>query len=199
MKSMLDSDNFLVKRIANRVLKSENSTWNKNLREYMKEIDMRDEDWRSMSKEDIKQKVRDYDNKRWKESLETKTTLEVYKKYKKKICEEICYDNTRDSELLFRARANVLGLEDLRRHSTENLDCKICDIKEKEDLGHFLFRCSKLEKVRDRELFTQGTEVDRIGRLLFEEKNLERVKRMLGKMWKAREYHKKICEGREAR
>ena len=53
--------------------------------------------------------------------------------------------------------------------------------------------------MRDRELFTQGTEVDRIGRLLFEEKNLERVKRMLGKMWKAREYHKKICEGREAR
>ena len=108
----------------------------------------------------LKQKVRDYDNKRWKESLEEKTTLDVYKKFKKKIEEEICYDNSRDSELLFKARANVLGLEDLKRHKRENTDCKICDMKEKEDLGHFMLRCKKLECVRNRDLITEGTEID---------------------------------------
>ena len=93
----------------------------------------------------------------------------------------------------------MLGLEDLKRHSKENTDCKICDMKEKEDLGHFMLRCSKLESVRNRELITQGTEIDRIGRLLFDEKNIEKVKRMIGRMWKEREYQKKLCELREER
>ena len=62
---------------------------------------------------------------------------------------------------------------------------------EKEDLGHFVLRCEKLEWVRNRGLFTEGTEVDRLGRLLFEKENIEEVKRMLGRMWKEREFQKK--------
>ena len=72
-------------------------------------------------------------------------------------------------------------------------------MREKEDLGHFMLRCKKLEWVRNRDLFTEGTEVDRLGRLLFEKENIEKVKRMLGKMWKEREFQKKIYELREER
>ena len=72
-------------------------------------------------------------------------------------------------------------------------------MKEKEDLGHFMLRCRKLECVRNRELITQGTEIDRIGRLLFDRENIEKVKRMIGRMWKEREYQKKMCEIREER
>ena len=127
---MLETENVLVKRIAKRVLKDENNNWNKIMREYMVEIGMKNEDWETMSKDDIKKKVREYDNKRWNENLEEKTSLEVYKKYKKKVEESNCYDNSKDSELLFKARANVLVLEDLKRHKKENTDCKICDMRE---------------------------------------------------------------------
>ena len=169
------------------------------MREYMVEIGMRDEDWETMSKDDIRMKVREYDNKKWSENLEERTSLEVYKKYKKKVEEENCYDNSKDSELLFKARANVLVLEDLKRHKKENTDCKICNMGEREDLGHFVLRCEKLEWVRNRRLFTEGTEVDRLGRLLFEKEKIEEVKRMLGKMWKERGFQKKIYELREER
>ena len=111
--------------------------------------------------------------------------------------EENCYDNSKNSELLFKARANVLGLEDLRRHYKENTDCKICNKGEKEDLGHFLLRCEKLEWRRDRRLFTEGEEVDRIGRLLFEKEKIEEVKIMLGKMWREREVIRKMNELRK--
>ena len=88
---------------------------------------------------------------------------------------------------MFKARANVLGMEDLRRHYKENTDCKICNKGEKEDLGHFLLRCEKLESKRDRSLFTDGEEIDRIGKFLFEKERIEEVKLMLGRMWRERE------------
>ena len=78
---MLESENVLVKRVAKRVLNDNNNNWNKVMREYMIEIGMKDEDWEKMSKDDIKKRVREYDNKRWNENLEEKTSLEVYKKY----------------------------------------------------------------------------------------------------------------------
>ena len=86
---MLESENLLVKRIANRVRRDKNNKWNKTMTEYMSEIGMKDEEWEEMSKDDIKKRVREFDNKRWSENLEGKTTLEVYRKYIKKIVKEI--------------------------------------------------------------------------------------------------------------
>ena len=60
--------------------------------------------------------------------METKSTLWVYRKFKRKIKEEKFYDNSWDSEILFRARTNTLVLEDLKRHSNEDTSCKICEM-----------------------------------------------------------------------
>ena len=86
----------------------------------------------------IKSKVREYDNREWKREMETKSTLWVYRRFKDRIKEEKFYDNSWDSEIMFRARTNTLVLEDLKRHSNEDTSCKICDMGEREDLGHFI-------------------------------------------------------------
>ena len=68
-----------------------------------------------------------------------------YIEFKKKIKEERFYDNSWASEILFRARSNTLVLEDLKRHSNEDTRCKICESGEREDLGHFVIRCRRLD------------------------------------------------------
>ena len=118
--------------------------------------------------------------------METKITLWVYRKFKDKIKEEKFYDNSWDSEIMFRARTNTLVLEDLKRHSNEDTSCKICGMGEREDLRHFIIRCDKLKWFRDRGLIGEGEERDVLGKMLFDRNNIEDVKKMLGRMWRER-------------
>ena len=69
-----------------------------------------------MGKEEVKRKVRDYDSKKWKEGLEKKTSVKIYKKYKKEIKEDRIYNNKMSSKILFQARANCMGINNRFRH-----------------------------------------------------------------------------------
>ena len=60
-----------------------------------------------------------------------------------------------------------------------------------------MLNCEKLESKRDRGLFTEGEEVDKIGRFLFEKERIEEVKIMLGRMWREREVIRKMNEIRK--
>ena len=169
---------------ANRVMRDEGSSWNKLLKRYMEEIGISVRDLELLDKGGIRAKVREYDNRKWREEMEAKSTLWVYRKFKRKIEEEKFYDNSWASEILFSARTNTLVLEDLKRHSKEDTSCKICDIGEKEDLGHFIIRCNKLNWFRNKDLMGVGEEENILGKLLFDRDKMEEVKRMLGRMWR---------------
>ena len=52
-----------------------------------------------------------------------------------------------------------------------------------------MLRCEKLESKRDRSLFTDGEEIDRIRKFLFEKERIEEVKLMLGRMWRERDHN----------
>lgn len=45
------------------------------------------------NKEQVKEKIKNLDTDQWKQEVEAKSTLEIYKRYKETIKEEQCYDN----------------------------------------------------------------------------------------------------------
>ena len=58
-----------------------------------------------------------------------------------------------------------------------------------ENLGHFLLACETLDVERDEELMERNsgaTAEEWIGNILWKEEDMERVKRMIGKMWQKR-------------
>ena len=69
-----------------------------------------------MNKRAIKNKVRERDNRIWREELDMLSSAGIYRNWKKEIREERFYDNSEASTILFRARANSLKLNDRKRH-----------------------------------------------------------------------------------
>ena len=65
----------------------------KKLDGHLKEVGMKWEEVKTINKMGIKKKIRKEDTRKWKEELESKSSLNLYKKFKKEIKEERIYDN----------------------------------------------------------------------------------------------------------
>merc|ERR1711874_909940 len=120
--------------------------WNRRLNQNLKEIGLTFEEMIEMSKRQIIKKILEYDSKKWHEDLSRKTSLRIYRKNKKRIQDEKIYNNTKASELIFRARSNTLNLNIDNRHRGGSTTCDLCNIGE-EDMQHFLLECGRLEDV----------------------------------------------------
>ena len=199
IKSIIEGENELTKEILNKVRKErEENKWNKQINEYLKETNIEYNDIYILKRMELKKKVRKWDNDMWEKELETKTSIPIYRKYKKEIREERIYDNRPESRLLFQARSNTLNLNNRKRFKKEAIKedekCKLCG-NEQENLIHFMIDCKIMETVRDNVLISKYQEENKediVGRLLFEHEDIEKTKTMLGKMWKYRD--KKILE-----
>ena len=136
----------------------------------------------------MKERVIEMDTMEWKRSMDEKSTLYIYRIYKDGAREENIYRNDGPSVSLYRARANVMGLNDFNRHQREEIRretlCGICG-EEVEDLSHFMLRCKGLEE-RDEEMVERMRGVDEIetlGRLLFTGGHVRDVGMMIYRMW----------------
>ena len=143
-----------------------------------------------MSKAGIRRRVRRTDNRKWREEINARTTLSLYREYKYEVKDDNIYDNRESSRLLYWARSNSLRLNDWNRHQKGNVSCQMCG-EEKEDLLHFIIKCKGIEDKRNEEIIEKKKgESDRetMGNLLFRSKgeDLEELKKMLKKMWDAR-------------
>ena len=189
VRSMIESDNKMVKDILGKVRGLRDNAWNNKLEEYLGKVELRFEDLETMNKRAIKKRVRERDNRLWREELENLSSVEIYRNWKTGIREERCYDNTEQSTIQFRARANSLQLNDRKRFGGGDTTCELCGIGE-EDLGHFLLRCQKLEGKRRRDLLGDRNREENIiiGELLFSGEKIQEVKEMLGRMWRERGY-----------
>ena len=103
----------------------------------------------TMKKEELKSAVREWDDQEWFRELESKSSLYIYKRSKTEIGEEILYDNTPASVILYRARTNTLPLNDRKRHTNGSTICDICG-EEDETLPHFLLHCPALSDTRNK-------------------------------------------------
>ena len=74
-------------------------------------LEISEEKLRNSSREEIKNEIQMRDSMRWEEEKESKTTLELYSRCKKKIGEEQIYEDDFNSVLLYRCRSNTLKLK----------------------------------------------------------------------------------------
>ena len=189
-KSIYESKNEWMKEILIKVRESAGNTWNRGLNRCLEKVGLSYENLIEMSKAEIKRKVREYDTGKWKEGLERKASVRIYRENKTEVREDRIYDNGRPAQILFQARANNMALNEKNRHREEGeTRCEICGEGERENLGHFLLACETLGVERDEELIERNsgaTAEEWIGNILWKEEDMERVKRMLGKMWQKR-------------
>ena len=143
-KSIMESDNGLVREVLTRVTRDGNNNWNRGLRVCMDKVGLEYDGLRAMSKGQLRGRVIEMDTVEWKRGMERKSSLYIYRLYKESVKEEGIYRNNRPSVYLYRARANVMGLNDFNRHQREEARritlCGVCG-EEDEDLGHFILRC----------------------------------------------------------
>ena len=86
IKSIIEGENNLTKEILNKVRKEgEENKWNKQINEYLKETNIEYNDIYILKRMELKKKVRKWDNDMWEKELETKTSIPIYRKYKKEI------------------------------------------------------------------------------------------------------------------
>ena len=99
----------------------------------------------------------------------------------------MCYKNGYNSKLLARARTNTLQVEEFihRRNRNHETLCKLCG-REEEDLMHFLIKCPRIESKRNKRIMEKWSNNDKdkqMTDILFNEKNYEKLRQMVGAMW----------------
>jgi len=138
----------------------------------------------------IDKKCKMFDDRRWKEDVESKSSLVMYRNWKKEIKEEKCYNGSYASRLWLEARSNTLKLGDRKRFTGEETKCSLCGYEE-ENLKHFLLECPKLSVIRSeiKELQQPYEECleNVIARFLFDDCNVEMKMASLQKLYKKRE------------
>ena len=163
--------------------------WYDKTEEYGKEFNHSIAEIEDLSENELRRTLNEYDTERWKKELNSKSSIAIYKDWKKEIKEEPIYDNRPASVTLYRARANCLPLMERNRHTGENTQC-FCG-EGTENLEHMLLHCKEYEEIRmlTKELqrpYNEKTE-DVIGTFLFDTTNIEEKKTVLHKIWRKRE------------
>merc|ERR1711942_379999 len=164
------------------------TTRNSQLNDYLQEVKIKYGEVQTMSKKEIKQRIRNWDNIKWREELEEKTSVRIYKNFKPQIKNDGCYDNSFSSNLLFKARSNTLKLKYINRHTNGSISCDLCG-NEKEDIVHFLLDCKELDRARDKNVLKEYYDPDKesmVGKILHSKDDIEKVKTMIEHMWNLR-------------
>ncbi|XP_043192465.1 uncharacterized protein LOC122365374 [Amphibalanus amphitrite] len=191
VRSTLQGNNQLLKEVIETQLEEKSTKWAKMINAHLETLNLSQKDLRDLKKEELNQNMIRWDDKRWKEEVETKTSLRIYKRWKLKVKEDDVYDNTPQSRILFQARTNTLPLNSRKRFTKEKTNCVLCD-EQNEDLKHFLLECPILSEIREKcpelqQPYWEDKE-EVIMKFLFDDnrKHMEDKKQILYSMWKLR-------------
>ena len=183
LKSILTGRNKLLQKVLQRMeVMGTKSKWITGIKKCLEEVGLSYESVKEMEWKDIRKALEAWDTNEWKDEMELKSTLEVYREFKSEIKEEV-YHNDEESRIFFQIRSNTLNINDRRRHEGRSMQCELCGA-EKEDLEHFLLVCGALEEERRKIIKLQRPQEEDqkkiIGELLFGDRD-EREK--LYVMW----------------
>ena len=191
-RKITTGNNDLLKIILEQTKEGTCSTWMKNTNKYFEEINITHNDITQKTKEELKETTRIWDTNKWREEMENKSSLSIYRHWKKDIKEAECYDNRPSSTIMYKARANCLPLHDRKRHTNEDTSCKVCSA-ENETLEHFLLWCPAYQEKRKECIDLQQPYRENvcsiIGAFLFRENDIENKKEIIYDMWKIRDRH----------
>ena len=70
-------------------------------------------------------RIRKYGYREWKREMDSKSTLELYARFKGEIGKVGIYDNSYNSVLMYRARTNTLKLRWRNRFGGGAVDCRL--------------------------------------------------------------------------
>ena len=138
----------------------------------------------------IKETIKMSDSERWKEEKQSKSTLEIYNKFKANICDEHhLYDNTEDSIILYKTRSNTLPLNWRNRFkpgaSEEDQICPLCN-DGIESMEHFLLFCENQMAIRNKyETWITNSQDEKLMNILCFNGKLE-GRKLLKELWTAR-------------
>ena len=186
-----NDQNTLMKRIIEEKRNMKKDHWSLSVVEFMRNVNITYNELKELTKVQIKNKIKELETKQWRKETSERSSLKIYKNWKRDIRgEEQLYDNRPASVIFYKARTNNLNLNDRKRHQNGLTKCEMCEF-EREDLNHFILWCVGYQDLRAGEpLFQQPyieNEDQLIGQLLFEEKNRDQVKDILYKFWRKRE------------
>ena len=184
-------ENKIVNEIIEEMLYSYESDWMKRRLEELREFKIRFGDLKTENIDNIKAKIKQIDMKGWKTEMENKTSLYIYRNWKKELGKnEKVYDNNPNSKILFLCRTNTLRLNDRNRFTNENTSCPLCKANP-ETLVHFLLDCPSYAHLRikiiNMQLPQKENKEDIIGELLFSDEGINEKKRIIYEMWRLRE------------
>ena len=190
-KHLLQSENKLVRQIADLDYANKTTKFIKTTQKYMEEIKINKEDLLIKTPQQIKEIVQKIDDEQWREEMNGKTTLAIYNIYKEKIKEESeIYDNSEESKLLFKARTNTLNLNWRSRFKRnleeQNILCPMCQ-REEETLEHFLLTCPNLMNIRSSWDFWKEDEPGETLKILLCFDKKTKGKKCLKELWKERQ------------
>ncbi len=198
-KNLVENNrNELLQRILEE-MKASRHKWIKEIEKYVKETGITYEKLKIAKKEELKEIIRKWDTQQWKEEMEKKSSLKIYRKWREAIGgqqEDTC-DNREGSRILFKCKTNNLNLNDRKRFKGEDTRCRMCDC-ECGDLVHFLLWCPVYneERPKCRELQRPYIENEEeiMGNFLFISDNIEKVKKTIHSFRKIREKSLKEIE-----
>ena len=184
INNRLDEGNTLIKIVVEELVTK--GKWKKTIEKYCNDLDSERESLLKLKKTELKRKTRDWDTENWKQEMELKKTLYIYKENKQEIKEEE-YDNDPISEIWFRGKTNCMNLGDRIREGSK--ECKLCGA-EREDQCHFIIHCDQLSDIRKEEITLQRPTIQNenqiISNFFFGKENKKPKMRTLYRMWSKR-------------
>merc|ERR1712030_58911 len=164
--------------------------WAREVKKLEQEFGLGQDELKTISKKELKDKIKEKDTRKWEEGLEEKETLKWYKRGKGKIGYDNCYRNTFGSKLLARTRSNTLQVEEFVHRRDRNHDrvCRLCGLEDK-DLKHFMISSPRIRSRRNKELMRKWSNADKdqqLVDLLYNEKDYDKLRKMIKSMWSLR-------------
>ena len=175
-------------------IENKNTDWSKLVNNYMEMVNLNITQIKTLSIIQIKNKINEWDRNQWYQSMEDKSTLELYRNNKKIIQEVKWMRNGYKYGIMMKARADALDLEWRVLNPNVGKICKLCN-EEVETLEHFILKCVSLQEIRNQYIQLQWPSPENNKNilknvLLFEideQYNFEYYVNMLYKLWRKRE------------
>ena len=150
LQSILKSNaNTLLKNIIVKELEVSELKWIKTVQRYLNEAGLNLENLKEYSANQIRRVINDKDTREWRESMENKSSLLIYRSFKVQIEEIKWFRNGGKWSIMIAARANTLRLGWREWELEEGKICKLCR-EENETLEHFLIVCCELQETRSK-------------------------------------------------
>ncbi len=188
---MTHSNNDLLKHCLLHSLENAKDRWTKSVNKYLQALNINIHRLGHVTQQRIIESLKEKDTQSWRNELQEKDSLTLYRTYKPDIKEIDFYENDEATTLLIRCRSNTLKTNYRNRHTDGNTHCTKCDTHEDETLEHFLLHCETYTPIRQSLPFLTDntiTNEDKLAKLLLltDQHDINIKKEVLLQMWRKR-------------